>query len=89
MSFDDPAFRHASYSAAIAVESLSFSQEIAFSLSRLADTLLSGVTMIIVDDTVNTNLSGDTDKERQRLLLDSYTLSSGRSTLVTQSQWLH
>lgn len=90
LSFDSPMLReHGKFSAAFAIESLSFSTDISVTLSNLASILQSGGMLIVVDDVVAQKQLYEKDRSNydEESATEAYTTLASRPSLLTHTEW--
>lgn len=89
MSYDSASLRDlGKFSAAIAIESLSFSRNILNTLSNLASVMKPGGILIIVDDAIHTPRGDRRNVTQVQSRIAAYSAASSRPSLLTHSEWL-
>ena len=88
VSFDSPSLgEYGKFSAAVAVESLSFSHNLTNTLSNLARVIQSGGTLIVVDDVVNSQYGECHNNTDGDSVVDTYASLASRPSLLTHTEW--
>ena len=87
-SFDSPSLQeHHKFSAAVAIESLSFSRNISVTLSNLASVIDPGGTLIVVDDVVHTSHGECHNSTSEQSVLEYYAALAHKPSILTHSEW--
>jgi SAM-dependent methyltransferase len=88
MSYDSESIRDlGKFSTVIAIESLSFSQNLAGTLSNLASVMQSGGALIVVDDVIHSPRRDRRNMTQVESRIAAYSAASSRSSLLTHSEW--
>lgn len=87
-SFDSPSLGdYGKFSAAVAIESLSFSQNLTNTLSNLARVIKSGGTLIVVDDVVNSQYGEHYNSTDGDSVIETYASLASRPSLLSHMEW--
>jgi cyclopropane fatty-acyl-phospholipid synthase-like methyltransferase len=88
MSYDSESIRElGKFSTVIAIESLSFSRNMADTLSNLASVMQSGGVLILVDDVIHSPRGDRRNMTQVESRIAAYSATSSRPSLLTHSEW--